>query len=41
MWLTVDFITAPDDGAAFTEDIELLCSWSEQYREGLLTGNDF
>jgi hypothetical protein len=41
MWLTVGFITAQDDGAAFTEDIELLCLWSEQYREGLLTGNDF
>jgi hypothetical protein len=41
MWLTVGFITAQADEAAFTEDIELLCSWSEQYREGLLTGNDF
>jgi hypothetical protein len=41
MWLTVGFITAQADESAFTEDIELLCSWSEQYREGLLTGNDF
>jgi hypothetical protein len=39
--LFVDFATAQDNKAAFTEDIELLCSWSEQYREGLLTGNDF
>jgi hypothetical protein len=41
MWLTVNFMTAQDDGAAFTEDIELLCLWLEQYREELLTGNDF
>jgi hypothetical protein len=39
--LFVDFITAPDDATAFTEDIELLCLWGEQYQEGLLTANDF
>jgi hypothetical protein len=39
--LFVDFITAMDNVTAFTEDIELLCQWSDQYRRGLLTQNEF
>ena len=35
------FATAQGDDVAFTEAIELICSWFDQYREGLLTENDF
>jgi hypothetical protein len=39
--LFVDFITAPDNTTAFTEDIELICLWADQYRQGLLTQDEF
>ena len=35
------FATAQGDDVAFTEAIELICSWFDQYREGLLTETDF
>jgi hypothetical protein len=35
------FVTAQGNEAAFTEDIELLCLWADQSREGLLTQDEF
>jgi hypothetical protein len=35
------FVIAQDNKATFAQDLELICLWFEQYREGLLTANDF
>jgi hypothetical protein len=35
------FVTAQGNEAAFTQDLELICLWAEQYREGLLTQDEF
>jgi hypothetical protein len=35
------FAIARGHEAAFTQDPELICLWFEQYREGLLSANDF
>ena len=32
---------AQGNDAAFTQDIELICLWADQYREGLLTEDEF
>ena len=37
----VSVMANKNNKAAFTQDIELICLWFDQYREGLLTANDF
>jgi hypothetical protein len=32
---------AQDNKDAFTQDLELICLWSDQYRQGLLTQDEF
>jgi hypothetical protein len=35
------FVMAQNTKAAFARDLELICLWSDQYRQGLLTQDEF
>jgi hypothetical protein len=35
------FVMAQGNEAAFTQDLDLICLWSDQYREGLLSRDEF
>jgi hypothetical protein len=41
MWPDAVFVTAQSNEAAFTQAVELISLWAEQYRQGLLTADEF